>query len=57
MSAILREDSNMGELRTALDMVARKRGVIARLTTPLYQTIGEIDKAIDDLDELADLDF
>lgn len=54
MSAILREDSNMGDLRTALDMVARKRGVIARLTTPLYQTIGEIDKAIDDLDDLGD---
>lgn len=52
LSAILREDSNLDDLVAALDDVSRSSEVGARLTTPLYQTMGEIDKAIEDLDDV-----
>lgn len=52
MSSILRRDSNMDDLVLALEEVSQRNGATARLTTPLYQTIGEIDKAIDDLDSV-----
>ena len=52
MASILRSDSNLHDLLLALEGVACSNSVAARLTTPLYQTMGEIDKAINHLGDV-----